>query len=695
MVPMKLNLKIIDNREGTEYPEQEIYLTDLPLMTPKGAFIINGVERVIISQITRSPGAYFRYDKKPGTSAGNNEKILFGEIMPMQNRGSRLVIMEQKKDSEKFFFSVDTKIQAATFLKSLGLTNDDILHIFDHEQIIIANLEDDKIKTTGEAISRVMQQISTIENSSDDENIINELMERFYSRFFNHKRYSLGKAGRFNLNKQLNLRYRVENMIIDEDLINPETGEKIAKGTLVTKENLQFVKDVIDSGVGTESFTIENKVLKKLGAAKISIQKIKVITPSGQPVTLIGTTFKNDKNGLKRQALSIDDVLAFTSYFIVYNYYGVGSTDDIDNLVNKRVRLVGELIQNQLRIGLIRVEKNAVDKLATVNLENEPTLSPGKYISKKPIESVINEFFRSSQLSQFMDQTNPLAELTNKRRLTSLGPGGLTRDTAKMETRDVHYSTYGRICPIESPEGGNIGLINSISIYSKINNLGFIETPYIVVKKVIVAGKYKHSILTDEIKWLSATDEINKCVGQSGVTLEAKTLKIKDKEIPSRLNGDNDIRAIKEIDYIEISPKQIVSVGTSCIPCLEHDDANRALMGSNMQRQSVPLMISDSPIVGTGMEYYAGKYSGNSVLAKESGVVTELSAKEIVIKTKKGDDIYHLEKFRRTNQSTVLNQQAIVELGDKVIKGQIIADGNAMDKGELALGKNVVVAFVA
>ena len=520
-----------------------------------------------------------------------------------------------------------------------------------------------------------------------------EVMVRFITRGYN-----CGSVGRYKMNLKANL---VNNALMNvnsrffgvklaEDVISPlDKNKKIVSGTLINNDNLLLLADILEDGFGKFSEEINNL---ELGIKeKVELQKVRVLAPKyDQEIDVIGTIDVSDD----KMTIGLDDILVFLNYYIGVAY-GVGKFDDKDHLGNRRVRLVGELIEEEMSRALYEIERR-IRRYGFTSIKDENVeYKIAKSFVTTSFNSAIQSFLATSQLSQFMDQTNPLAEITHKRRLSALGPGGISRERATMEVRDVHTTHYGRICPIESPEGGNIGLISSLTVYGKINEKGFIETPYIKVeKKYDTKGNFKGSFVTDDIEYITAIDEDRFYVGQSTVEIDEKTGEIITQMIPSRYNGENAMRELEKIDYIEISPKQIFSAGTGLIPFLEHDDANRALMGANMQRQAVPLMISESPIVGTSMEYAIGRNSGSVVNAKVSGTVTFVSSAEIIIKSNKGEEIHKLIKYLRTNQSTMLNQTPVVKVGQKVKKGDVIADGNAMENGELALGKNVTVAFL-
>ncbi len=514
------------------------------------------------------------------------------------------------------------------------------------------------------------------------------------SRFFDSKTYNFGKVGRykFNLKADLvkNLTLNVNSIFYGIQLAEDVSHKKLKleEGTIINSKNIDTLAKILEGGFGVFKKNIKEKTLNI--DEEVTLQKVKVYSPLyGEVVDVVGIVNSDDND----MTLKYEDILAYINYFLCVSY-GIGKADDRDHLGNRRVRLVGELVEQEFSKGLYDIERN-IRRYGFQNISEEEGNSIGKIFTTTRFANAIQRFFTSSQLSQFMDQTNPLTELTHKRRLSALGPGGISRDRATMEVRDVHHTHYGRICPIESPEGANIGLISSLTVYSRINDKGFIETPYIKVdKKYDNKGNFVTSFVTDDIEYISPIDEDRYCIGQSTVKINKKTNEITDKEVASRYSGDNAIRDLEKIDYIEISPKQIFSIGTGLIPFLEHDDANRALMGANMQRQAVPLMINESPIVGTSLEHYAGQSSSSVIKAKNDGTVKSVTSTEVVIKTKKGEDKYNLIKYLRTNHSTIQNQRPIVNIGDKVKKGDIICDGSGTDNGELALGKNALVAFL-
>ena len=657
--PLKVQARLFNHETG-EVKEQEIFLGDMPVMTDSGTFVINGAERVIVSQLVRSPSVYFSsaIDK-------NGRSVITSQIIP--TRGTWLEFEIDARDVIYVRIDRTRKVPLTTLLRAFGLsTSDEITEVFGENPYILNTLAKDSTKNTDEALIEIYEKLRPGEPATLDSSK-NQLITRFFDEF----RYDLAKVGRYKFNKKLDVCDRLINNIIAEDII--VDGEvKVEKGTLITKEILEQIKPIFQSGYNNKEVII-NEDLDQHNV----IQTVKIYSPldKEKEVTIIG----NDQS-LTIKRLTISDFYAATSYYLNL-LEGIGQTDEIDHLGNRRVRQVGELLQNQFRIGVARMERVIRERMTTQELD---TVTPKTLINIRPVTAAIKEFFGSSQLSQFMDQTNPIAELTNKRRLSALGPGGLSRDRAGMEVRDVNASHYGRICPIESPEGPNIGLITSLASYAKINEYGFITTPYRKVEK----GK-----ITDQIDYLTADEETDFYISQATIKMDDDG-NITDKEVTARYRGENVICNKGQIDYIDVSPQQVVAVTTSCIPFLEHDDATRALMGANMQRQAVPLMKAEAPLVGTGVEYIAAKDSGAVVVAKADGVVEYVDARKIVVKNKGGKDTYYLSTFERSNSGTCYHQRPFVSVGDKVKRGETIADGPSTEYGELALGKNVVVAFM-
>ncbi len=684
----RLQVKVrLINRETGEVKEQEIFMGDFPVMTDYGTFIINGAERVIVSQLVRSPGCYYgrEYDKL-------GKKLYSATIMP--NRGAWLEFETDSNDVFNVRIDKARKLPVTLFLRAMGIATDSqILEFFGEDERILATLEKDPIKTEDEALIEIYKRLRPGEMPSVEaaKNLLTAL-------FFDPRRYDLTKVGRFKYNSKLSLATRIEGQISAERIVNPETGELlVSKDKTITSEIAEAIQE---SGINEVKIKVEDKIINVIGNGTVWISSfvdgdlselgIKERVNYAVLKEIIETTKSKDlykalEENIERllpNHITKEDMFASINY--VNNLaYGLGRVDDIDHLGNRRVRCVGELLQNQFRIGITRLERVIRERMAVQDLD---VVTPQSLINIKPVVSSIREFFGSSQLSQFMDQNNPLTELTHKRRISTLGPGGLSRDRAGFEVRDIHHSHYGRLCPIESPEGPNVGLICSLSTYAIINDYGFIETPYRIVDK-------KKGRVTEEIRYFPAEKEDEFIVAQANEPLDEKGNFINSK-IKVRYQDEIMEVSPNEVDLMDVSPRQLVSVAAALIPFLENDDAKRALMGSNMQRQAVPLIKTDSPIVGTGMEYRTAKDSGVCVIAKEAGTVQKVTADKITIKTKKGIDEYNLIKFKRSNQGTCSNQRPIVRKGDKVEAGDIISDGPSTDKGELALGKNILVGFM-
>ena len=656
--PLKVQTRLFNNETG-EVKEQEIFLGDMPLMTDSGTFIINGAERVVVSQLVRSPSVYFskEIDK-------NGKPVFASKVIP--SRGTWLEYEKDAKDVIYVRIDRNRKVPMTTLLRAVGLSSDkDILSLFDNDVFLKNTIEKDPTHNTDEALIEIYEKLRPGEPTTLDSSK-NQLITRFFDDFH----YDLAKVGRYKFNRKLNVKDRLLGNRLAED-ITIDGEIKIAKDTLITKEVLEELSKYLDNGYGVQ----ECKINMELDSHnKIQVVHVYSNVDSKKVVKVIG----NDPS-IDVMNLTISDFYATVSYYLNLED-GIGKDDEIDHLGNRRVKQVGELLQNQFKIGFSRMERVIRERMTTQDIE---TVTPKTLINIRPVTAVIKEFFGSSQLSQFMDQTNPIAELTHKRRLSALGPGGLSRDRAGIEVRDVNASHYGRICPIESPEGANIGLITSLASYAKINEYGFIMTPY---RKVV------DSHLTDEVVYLTADEEEDYYISQATVNIDDDN-KIIDNIVAGRYRGENVLVSPDKVDYIDVSPQQVVSVTTSLIPFLEHDDATRALMGANMQRQALPLLTTEAPFVGTGAEYIAARDSGSVVVAKADGVVDYVDSKKIVVKNAKGEDIYNLAIFERSNQGETFNHTPIVRKGDKVKRGQIIADGPSTDKGELALGKNVVVAF--
>ena len=658
--PLNVEARLF-NQETGEVKEQKVYLGDMPIMTETGTFIINGAERVIVSQLVRSPSVYFsrEIDKKNGKS------IIKSQIIP--TRGTWLEYEPDARDVIYVRIDRTRKVPVTTLLRALGLSNDeDILDLYGENDSLVKTIEKDVNKNTDESLIDIHSKLRPGEPSTL-ESAQNQLITRFFDSF----RYDLAKVGRYKFNKKLNVAERLYNCTLAEDI---KVGKEVIlpKDTLLTKENMEILKPILKDGYGVVETTI-NTDLDSYN--KVQIIKVYSKNDKNKVVKVIG----NDQT-ITEKRLTISDVYASVSYYLNL-LDGIGSYDEIDHLSNRRVRQVGELLQNQFRIGISRIERVIRDRMSTQDVGE---VSPKSLINIRPLTAAMKEFFGSSQLSQFMDQVNPIAELANKRRLSSLGPGGLSRDRAGMEVRDVNVSHYGRLCPIESPEGPNIGLITSLASFAKVNEYGFIMTPY---RKVVDCK------LTDEIVYMTADEELEHYISQATVKVDDDN-KIIDDRVPVRFYGENIIIEKEKVDFADVSAQQVVSITTSCIPFLEHDDGKRALMGANMQRQAIPLLKPEAPIVGTGIEAIAAKDSGAVVMAKADGVVDYVDSKKIIVKNLKGTDTYYLTGYERSNAGTCYHQVPIVRVGDKVISGQVIADGPSTQNGEMALGRNVTVAFM-
>ena len=657
--PLKVEARLF-NQETGEVKEQDIYLGDMPIMTESGTFVINGAERVIVSQLVRSPSVYFgrEIDK-------NGRNVIKSQIIP--TRGTWLEYETDAHDVVYVRIDRTRKVPITTLLRAVGLSNDEEMYeLFGEDDYLKRTIEKDANKNTDESLIDIHAKLRPGEPSTLD-SAKNQLITRFFDAF----RYDLAKVGRYKFNKKLNVLDRLLNQTLAEDIkVNGEVV--VAKDTLVTKEVLEALKPIMEAGYGVKEVRI-NQDLDTYN----KVQVVKIYDPNNKEKTI--NVIGNDQE-ITVKRLTISDIYAATSYY--FNLLaGVGKFDEIDHLSNRRVRQVGELLQNQFRIGISRIERMIRDRMSTQEITE---VTPKSLINIRPLTAAIKEFFGSSQLSQFMDQTNPMAELTNKRRLTSLGPGGLARDRAGMEVRDVNPSHYGRLCPIESPEGQNIGLITSLASYARVNDYGFIMTPY---RKVVDCK------LTDEIVYMTADEELEYYISQATVKVDDNN-EIVEENVPVRYQGENIMVNRKQIDFIDVSPQQVVSITTSAIPFLEHDDGKRALMGANMQRQAIPLLKAEAPIVGTGVEAIAARDSGAVVISKSDGIVTYVDARKIIVKTVGGEETYYLNGYERSNASTCYHQVPIVRKGDEVKKDQIIADGPSTDKGEMALGRNVTVAFM-
>ena len=686
----RLHVKVrLINRETGEIKEQEIYLGDFPLMTDSGTFVINGAERVVVSQLVRSPGCY--YDEIFDTKTG--KKTYTSTVMPL--RGAWL---EYETDGNDIFWvRVDRtrKVPVTTLIRAIGVVSDSqILELFGDEEMLKATINKDTIKDQDEALIEIYKKLRPGELPTADaaRNLFNGL-------FYDNRRYDLAKVGRYKFNQKLGLAGRIKEKIAAEDIVDAETGEVfVSAGEMISEE---VAENIQNAGINSVDIMVGERKVRIIGNATCNIH---AVLPT---VDLSKLHFKEDVNynvlkniidntdekdlvktieerydELVPKHITTEDMIASINYLLNLSH-GLGKADDIDHLANRRIRCVGELLQNQFRIGLTRLERVVRERMTIQDLD---VVTPQTLINTKPITSAIREFFGSSQLSQFMDQTNPLSELTHKRRISALGPGGLTRERAGFEVRDVHYTHYGRLCPIESPEGPNIGLISALSSFAQINEYGFIETPY---RKV---DPETHK-LTDIVEYMSADVEDNYIIAQAAEPVD-KDGKFVNKRIRVRFKNEVIEVDSDKVQYVDVSPKQLVSIAAAMIPFLEHDDAKRALMGANMQRQAVPLMITESPIVGTGIEYRAAKDSGILVLAEDDGVIEKVTGDSITVKYNNGKTVVHkLRKFKRTNGGTCINQKPIVKKGEIVKKGDAIADGPSTKNGEMALGKNVLVAF--
>ncbi len=671
--PLHVTLRLTNHETG-EIKSQDVFFGDFPLMTEQGTFIINGAERVIVSQLVRSPGVYFN------SAVDKNSRTTYGTTV-IPNRGAWLEYETDAKDIAYVRIDRTRKIPLTELVRALGYGSDqDIINMFGDNDSLMLTLEKDVHKNTDdsrtdEALKDIYERLRPGEPKTADSS-----RSLLYARFFDPKRYDLANVGRYKVNKKLTLKNRLLGQTLAETLADPDTGEVILnKGDKVTRQAMDTLAPYLDR----EDFKTVTYTPSADGVLQdpMELQIIKVysqVNPEKE-VNLIG----NGQIGKKTKHLTPADIIASMNYFLNLQE-GLGNTDDIDHLGNRRIRSVGELLQNQFRIGLSRMERVVRERMS---IQDASTVTPQQLINIRPVVASIKEFFGSSQLSQFMDQTNPLGELTHKRRLSALGPGGLTRDRAGYEVRDVHYTHYGRMCPIETPEGPNIGLINSLASYAVVNPYGFIETPYRRVS-------WEDHKVTDKIDYLTADEEDNYIVAQANSPLNEDGSFEQD-TVLARHKDDNIEVSPEKVDYMDVSPKQVVAVATACIPFLENDDSNRALMGANMQRQAVPLINPHAPLVGTGMEYKAAHDSGTAVQARFDGTVTYVDAKTIKVRREDGaEDTYRLMKFRRSNAGKNYNQKPIVHLGDKVDAGEIIADGPAMDNGELALGQNPVIAFM-
>ena len=690
--PLKVKVRLY-NKENDEINEHEIFMGDLPLMTETGTFVINGAERVIVSQLVRSPGIYYGIDHdKVG-------KELFScTVIP--NRGAWL---EYETDSnDVFYVRVDRtrKVPITVLIRALGIgTNQEIIDYFGEEPKIVASFGKDVANSYEEGLLELYKKIRPGEPLT-----VESAQSLITAMFFDPRRYDLAKVGRYKFNKKLALRNRINGQVLAEDVVDVTTGEIIAeKGTTVTRELADAIQNAGVPFVWVQAEERNVKILsnlmvdinaqiegidtKELGVTEaVYYPVLAKILEENEDIEDIKQEIRRNISELIPKHITKEDIFASINYNM-HLEYGVGHDDDIDHLGNRRIRSVGELLQNQYRIGLSRLERVVRERMTTQDLEG---ISPQSLINIKPVTAAVKEFFGSSQLSQFMDQNNPLGELTHKRRLSALGPGGLSRDRAGFEVRDVHYSHYGRMCPIETPEGPNIGLINSLATYARINEYGFIEAPYRKIDK----SDPKNPRVTDEVVYMTADEEDNYHVAQANEALDEEGHFVRN-SVSGRYLDETQEYEKTMFDYMDVSPKMVFSVATALIPFLQNDDANRALMGSNMQRQAVPLLNTEAPVVGTGIEPKAAVDSGVCVVAKHAGVVERSESDKIIIKTDDGaKDTYKLQKFKRSNQSNCYNQRPIVFKGDRVEEGEVIADGPSTSNGELALGKNPLIGFM-
>ena len=687
--PLKVKVRLI-NKETGEVKEQEIFMGDFPLMTDNGTFVINGAERVIVSQLVRSPGIYYamKIDKM-------GKKLFSNTVIP--NRGAWLEYETDSNDVVWVRIDRTRKLSITVLLRALGYGTDmEILDLLGEDERVLATIEKDNAKTEEEGLLEIYKRLRPGEPPT-----VESARSLLHGLFFDPKRYDLAKVGRFKFNKKLSLASRIAGLKSAETIVDPRTGEiLVEEGEYISEKKAEEVQN---SGVNVVYIDVEGKKVKVIGNGTVDIRSyvdfdvkdigitekvnykvlMEILEQYDDPVS-IKKALKERIHDLIPKHITPEDIVSSINYIIHLNY-GIGETDDIDHLGNRRLRSVGELLQNQFRIGLARMERVVRERMTIQDLD---IVTPQALINIRPVAAAIKEFFGSSQLSQFMDQTNPLAELTHKRRLSALGPGGLSRERAGFEVRDVHYSHYGRMCPIETPEGPNIGLIGSLSTYARINEYGFIEAPYRKVDK-------ETGVVTNEIVYLTADEEDKYIIAQANEPLDENGRFI-NKKVVARYKDEIAEFDAERVDYMDVSPQMIVSVATAMIPFLENDDANRALMGSNMQRQAVPLIKPEAPIIGTGIEYKAARDSGVVVIAKNSGVVEKVSARSITIRTKDGKkDEYKLMKYIRSNQSTCINQRPIVRKGDVVEAGDVIADGPSTQNGEIGLGKNVLVGFMS
>ncbi len=685
--PLKVSVRLV-NMETGEIKEQEIFMGDFPLMTEQGTFIINGAERVIVSQLVRSPGMYYEFQRDK-----SGKPLYASTVIPY--RGAWLEYETDSNDVFSIRIDRTRKLPVTVFLRAMGLgSNADILEMFGDDVRITSTLAKDATTSREEGLLEIYKRLRPGEplNVESAESLLMNM-------FFDPKRYDLARVGRYKFDKKVAISARIKNHVAAEPVVDPQTGEIIAqKGEKISAEKANQIERL---GINKVELLIEDKQVRVFSNNTVYIEDFvdfdiseyhlrKVSKPVLDEILEENKTEEDIKEAIRLRIdelspkhITRDDMFASINYVLTLAM-GTGAIDDIDHLGNRRLRSVGELLQNQIRIGLSRMERTVRERMSTQEMD---IITPSSLINIRPVAATINEFFGSSQLSQFMDQPNPLAELRHKRRISALGPGGLSRERAGFEVRDVHYSHYGRMCPIETPEGPNIGLITSLATFARIDEYGFIEAPYRKVDK-------ETGCVTDEILYMTADIEDDYIIAQANEPLDEEG-RFLDKKVSARFRDEIVEVAPDRIDYMDVSPRQLVSVVTACIPFLENDDANRALMGSNMQCQAVPLLTTDSPIVGTGMEHKVAQDSGSAVLAREDGVVEKVASDCIIIKGESGTKHTHkLIKFTRSNQSTCINQKPIVKVGEKVKKNDIIADGPAMDNGELALGKNILIGFM-
>ena len=687
--PLKVKVRLV-NKETGEVKDQEVYMGEFPLMTEQGTFIINGAERVVVSQLVRSPGVY--YDESIDKSG---KKLFSSTVIP--NRGAWIEYETDSNDIMYVRIDRTRKLPLTVFMRALGLGSDnDIINFFGEYESIRTTIEKDSTKSVEDGLIEIYKRLRPGEPPT-----VESATQLLDGLFFDPKRYDLSKVGRYKFNKKLALSSRIANQITAYDIVNPSTGELFVEaGKKIDRDTAVKIQN---SGINEVYIKIADKNIKIIGNNFVNIYEmglpydlsglkikgmvhystLKKILEESQDEDDLKDTISQKISDLVPKHIIKDDIFASMNYYLNLPL-GIGYTDDIDHLGNRRIRSVGELLQNQFRIGLSRMERVVKERMTIQDLD---VVTPQALINIRPVSAAIKEFFGSSQLSQFMDQTNPLSELTHKRRLSALGPGGLSRERAGFEVRDVHHSHYGRMCPIETPEGPNIGLINSLATYAKVNEYGFIETPY---------RRVENDVVTKKIIYMTADEEDNYLIAQANEPLDDDG-KFLNKRVVVRSKNDILVVAPNEVDYMDVSPRQIVSIATAMIPFLENDDANRALMGSNMQRQAVPLIKTEAPIVGTGIEYRAARDSGVIPISKYDGEVVKVTADKVQIKRDEDGkiDTFKLLKFKRSNQGTCINQRPIVNEGDRVKKGDVIADGPSIDQGEIALGKNILMGFMS